>query len=166
MADRGWIRMAVREDASLIASVLYRSFDEYRSSYTNEAFLATTPTKEEIEDRMSEGPAWVFILADEMVGTVAAVVRGQGLYVRSMAVVPEARGGRIGAMLLKEVEHFALANGCQHLFLSTTPFLTRAIRLYEQFGFRRTAEGPHELFETPVFTMVKILKPAELQAPL
>jgi short-subunit dehydrogenase len=40
--------------------------------------------------------------------------------------------------------------------LSTTP-LTRAISLYEQYGFRRSDEGPNNLFGTPLFTMVKVL---------
>jgi hypothetical protein len=43
------------------------------------------------------------------------------------------------------------------LFLSTTPFLTHAIVLYEGLGFQRSNEGPHDLFGTPLFTMVKTL---------
>jgi len=45
--------------------------------------------------------------------------------------------------------------GCKRLYLSTTPFLHSAIRLYERCGFRRTDEGPHDLFGTPLFTMEK-----------
>jgi hypothetical protein len=45
----------------------------------------------------------------------------------------------------------------KQLFLSTAPFLTRAISLYEQFGFLRSNEGPHTLFGTPIFTMRKVL---------
>jgi ribosomal protein S18 acetylase RimI-like enzyme len=74
-----------------------------------------------------------------------------------MAVLPRARGKKIGWSLLKAVEHFARRQNCRRMFLSTTPFLHRAIRLYERFGFRRGAEGPHELFGTPLFTMVKRL---------
>ncbi len=94
---------------------------------------------------------------NSIVGTVAAVPKGEGLYVRSMAVLPAARGHRIGELLLRSVEDFALAQGYKRMFLSTTPFLDRAIRLYEKWGFRRTDEAPHELFGTPLFTMVKTL---------
>ena len=80
-----------------------------------------------------------------------------GLHVKSPATGEKdlARGERIGALLLTHVEEFARTEGCSRLFLSTTPFLDRAIRLYERFGFRRTLEGPHELFGTPLFTMEK-----------
>jgi GNAT superfamily N-acetyltransferase len=76
-----------------------------------------------------------------------------------MAVLPAARGQRIGALLLSHIEEFAAANAHKRLFLSTTPFLTQAIRLYERFGFRRSDEGPHDLFGTLLFTMTKTLDP-------
>lgn len=69
------IRRAVPDDASLIASILYRSFAEYESAYTPEAFQATTPTPDQIRDRMSEGPAWVALEGDLIVGTVSAAPR-------------------------------------------------------------------------------------------
>ena len=74
-----------------------------------------------------------------------------------MAVLPAARGQRTGELLLTDVEQFAATQNFQRLLLSTTPFLDRAIRLYERFGFRRTDEEPHELFGTPLFTMEKAM---------
>jgi ribosomal protein S18 acetylase RimI-like enzyme len=74
-----------------------------------------------------------------------------------MAVRPTARGQRIGELLLAQVENFATAERFQRLFLSTTPFLDRAIRLYERLGFRRIDEEPQELHGTPLFTMEKFL---------
>ena len=72
-----------------------------------------------------------------------------------MTVIPSARGLGIGRRLLDEIQRFAIAQGCTHLFLSTTPFLSTAIGLYEAFGFRRMNDGPHDLFGTPLFTMEK-----------
>jgi len=37
---------------------------------------------------------------------------------------------RIGELLLKQVENFAAAHGYERMTLNTTPFLSRAIRLY------------------------------------
>lgn len=155
------IRTATSADAAPIASVLHQAFIEYEALYTPEAFAATTPSADQILNRLSEGPVWIALHNDHIVGTVAAVPRTEATYVRSMAILPEARGQRLGQLLLQDVESFAVTRGHRRLFLSTTPFLTRAIRLYEQFGFRRSAEGPHELFGTPLFTMVKTLTPDE-----
>lgn len=154
------IRRAVPDDATAIASTLYSSFIEYESSYTPEAFAATTSTPAQVRERMNEGPTWVALRNEMIVGTVSAVPKGEALYVRSMAVDPGARAKGIGRELLEHVEAFAAQNGFQRLFLSTTPFLSRAIRLYEQSGFCRSDEGPGDLFGTPLLTMVKTLRGA------
>lgn len=153
-----YIRKALPGDAALISSVMLASFMEYVSLYTPEAFAATTPTGDQIRGRMGEGPAWVAVANHAIVGTVAAVGNGEGLYIRGMAVRPIARGKGIGELLMERVERFALENGHRRMWLSTTPFLDRAIRLYERLGFRRSDEGPKELYGTPLFTMVKELE--------
>lgn len=58
---------------------------------------------------------------------------------------------------MDSVQDFAAAQECKRIFLSTTPFLGRAIALYERLGFVRSAEEPHELYGTPLFTMEKML---------
>jgi GNAT superfamily N-acetyltransferase len=136
---------------------LFESFAEYESLYTPAGFAATAITPEQITNRIAEGPVWVAVLGKKIVGTVSVIPKGDALYIRAMAVLPSARGQRIGELLLAHVEQFAATEGFQRLLLSTTPFLDRAIRLYEHFGFRRTDEGPHELFGTPLFSMEKTM---------
>ena len=152
------IRIATHADAARIAAVLHDSFIEYERFYTAEGFAATTPTAEHILNRMNEGPIWVVMSESVVVGTVSVVPHGESLYIRGMAVLPQARGQNVGEALLQQVEKFARAEGSTRLFLSTTPFLSRAIRLYEHSGFTRTDEGPHDLFGTPLFTMEKELR--------
>ena len=151
------IRKATFRDARAIARVLRESFAEYESAYTAEGFSATTPTPEKVKGRLGEGPIWVAVQGAKIVGTVSVVSRGEALYVRGMAVHGSARGQGVGRLLLREVENFARAQQHSYLILSTTPFLIRAIRLYEQAGFQRSSEGPHELSGTPLFTMRKPL---------
>ena len=150
--------MALPDDAPSIAAILYESFLEYRSSYTQEAFNATTPAGGQIQIRMTEGPTWVALQDDTIVGTVSAVPKGVALYIRGMAILPAARGQSVGEFLLREIESFGSEHGFKRLFLSTTPFLSRAIRLYEHYGFRHCSEGPHNLFGTPLVTMEKFLE--------
>ena len=149
--------MAGAEDAPAIASVLSEAFAEYRPLYTEKGFAATTPRMDQIRIRIDEGPVWVALSDEIVVGTVSAVTRENSLYIRGMAVLPSTRGKRIGELLLQEIEAYAAERGIKRLFLSTTPFLSRAIKLYERHGFKRSAEGPNELFGTPLFTMEKQL---------
>lgn len=149
--------MGVPDDAPAIASVLYDSFAEYKSLYTERAFAATTPTPAETLQRISEGPVWVAVKDDTIVGTISALRDGDALYIRGMAILPAERGQRIGESLLHQIECFARARRYERLRLSTTPFLTRAIRLYERVGFQIVSEGNPEFFGTALFTMEKNL---------
>src|SRR6185437_7822819 len=133
------IRTATASDTASIAAVLHAAFVEYEPRYTAGGFAATTPSAEQINQRLSEGPIWVVLQEGRVVGTISAVPKEQGCYVRGMAIVPAARGQRIGERLLEQVEQFALEQGAERLYLSTTPFLERAIRLYEHYGFQRSA---------------------------
>ena len=87
------IRAANTNDAPSIAAVLRAAFLEYEPLYTPEGFTATTPSADRILQRLSEGPIWVAVQGERVVGTVCAVPKGQICYVRGMAIVPSARGG-------------------------------------------------------------------------
>jgi GNAT superfamily N-acetyltransferase len=152
------IRRATAADAEDIAQVLRQSFVEFEPLYTPEGLAATTPDEQQVRRRMDEGPVWVALWGDRIAGTAAAVPKGEkGLYVRGIAVVPSARGRGIAESLLNEVETFAKSSGCPRLFLTTTPFLSSAIRLYERCGFLRIPDGADDLFGTPLLTMAKDL---------
>jgi ribosomal protein S18 acetylase RimI-like enzyme len=150
------LRRARAGDEMAISSVLLEAFREYLPQYTPAGFAATTPSPSEVLRRMEEGPVWLAIIESDTVGTVSAVLRGKhALYIRGMAVLPQARGLQIGNLLFELIEEYAKEHGCTKLVLSTTPFLDRAIRLYERLGFVRTDEGPHDLHGTPLITMGK-----------
>ncbi len=152
------IRTAEPIDTVEIASVLAESFAGYESLYTADAYAATTPKSNVIRDRFGKGEMWVAVLDEKVVGTVSVVPENESLYIRSMAILPTARGNEIGEQLLTKIEDYAVANGYRRLFLSTTPFLHRAISLYENFGFQTNDEPPHELYGTPLITMAKSLQ--------
>ena len=150
------LRSADASDASAISATLREAFAEFEALYTPAAFRATTPTTDQIRTRMAEGPVWVAERDGRVVGTVAAVPRNGELYIRSMAVRPAVRGEGIAARLLQAVESFATARQYRRLVLTTTPFLTAALQLYEREGFRLTGERS-DLHGTPLLTMAKEL---------
>jgi GNAT superfamily N-acetyltransferase len=153
------IRLATPEDAPAVANVLHESFVEFEALYTAGGFAATTPYAAQVLVRISEGPVWIAMHDGVVMGTVAAVVKGESIYIRGMAVLPAARGSGTGAALLRQVEDWARNQGGRRLFLTTTPFLSAAIHLYERFGFCRIEEAPIDLFGTPLFTMEKPIIP-------
>ncbi|MBO0726391.1 MAG: GNAT family N-acetyltransferase [Blastocatellia bacterium] len=151
------IRTAVPDDAPAVASTLHRAFLQFKPLYTPDAFAATVSSTDQILLRLNEGPIWVALLDEVVVGTVSVVPKGDALYVRGMAVAPDARGSGIGCALIKRIEEHATERGFKRLYLNTTPFLVGAIRLYEKCGFVRSADGPDNLFGTPLFAMERKL---------
>ena len=150
------VRLALHDEAAAIAAVMQESFAEFRHLYTDGGFAATALNTEQIQARIQEGPVWIAVRDDRILGTASAMVKGETLYIRGVAALPTARGSGVGYEMLREAERFALGKGCRRLFLTTTPFLSAAIHLYERLGFRRT-EGPDDLFGTPLFAMEKDL---------
>jgi GNAT superfamily N-acetyltransferase len=138
-----------------IAGVLHESFVEFEPLYTREGFAATALTPEQVAARMREGPAWIAFHEEVILGSVAAVIKKESVYMRGMAVLPAARGLGVGARLVETVEEWTLKQGLSRVFLSTTPFLHSAIRLYEKQGFQRMNVPPQDLLGTPLFMMEK-----------
>jgi GNAT superfamily N-acetyltransferase len=151
------LRLARPEEPAAIAAVLHESFVEFKALYTEAGFSATAIASDQVLLRMSEAPVWVALRKRQLVGTVSAIVKDSAIYIRGMGVLPAERGSGTGSLLLREVESWAESFGESRLFLSTTPFLHSAIRLYERAGFRRINDGASDLFGTPLFTMEKTL---------
>jgi GNAT superfamily N-acetyltransferase len=151
------VRRALRKDAEVVSAVLLSAFLEFQTQYTKQGFAATTPNPGDVIQRIAEGPIWLVVRNSEPVGTASVVVKQSGLYIRGMAVLPSARGLGVAALLFEKIDEFSVEHNCERQFLSTTPFLSSAIRFYERCGFVRIPDGPHDLYGTPLFTMEKRL---------
>ncbi|MGB1296522.1 MAG: GNAT family N-acetyltransferase, partial [Flavobacteriales bacterium] len=76
-------------------------------------------------------------LHEEIVGTVALINRGEGVYELSkMAVTEKYKGKRIGQKLMYACIAFAAEIGANRLFLDSNRKLTPAITLYHKVGFK------------------------------
>ena len=151
------IQIATAADAANISKVLLDSFIQFKSFYTDKAFAATTISANEVVERMDEGKVWIALKDNTVIGTVAVVKKEEGLYIRGMAVLPEARGLKTGWKLLEQVQRYAIENNFKSLLLSTTPYLTSAIHLYEKFGFKQIDGMDDSFFGTLIMQMKKKL---------
>jgi GNAT superfamily N-acetyltransferase len=151
------IRMAVLDDAAAIAALLYDAFKEYKQLYTEKAFAATTPSQLEIEDRINKNAVWLAVSDNKIIGTASVFPRYEELYIRSMAVSPNARGKGVGSILMEHIHEIAISEGSSFITLNTTPFLFQAIKLYERSGFKQ--QGMGHLYGTPLIKMNKYLEP-------
>ena len=152
------IREAGPHDTEEVSRVLRLAFAKYEPLYTAQGFAATTPNSEEVSTRLREGPIWVAIHHETIVGTAGAVCKSSQCYVRGVAVLPEWRACGIASLLMATIECFAVVNKAGSLFLTTTPFLDDAIRLYSRLGFVLGNEHPQDLYGTPLLGMRKYLK--------
>src|SRR5215467_1704357 len=95
------IRSATNKDAPGILACLHDAFEEFRETYTPDAFLDTVLTAKTLKERLKTMS--VFVAAnsdDEVVGTIAcALVTAAEGHLRGMAVLPSNRGSGIASQL-------------------------------------------------------------------
>jgi N-acetylglutamate synthase-like GNAT family acetyltransferase len=153
------VRLASADDSRAISRILREAFTPYREFYTTEAFEYVTPNAETVAGRFTEGPIWIAELGGDVVGTVSLTNEPEGLYVRSMAVSPNAQGRGIGHRLLDAVEEYAAGTGGDRIFLYTTYFVPGAKDIYEKHGFEWVRDTTaDEWLGTPGLEMEKKLK--------
>ena len=148
---------ATPNDAPVIAEILKLGFQEIMELYTPKAYEATVISIHKVKERIQQGTVWLALLSEKPVGTISGMLSGSSLYIQSMAVIPVARGQKVGQNLLKTVQQYAKEKNCSRLLLSTSPYLKKAIRIYENFGFEIINDPPYELEGIPLFSMGKRL---------
>jgi len=144
-------------DARQVYRALAQAFEPFRQFYTKKAFEATILSPDLFEDRIvnSEEDVLVALLDGIIAGTASVKVQEESnLYLCSMGVKPEHQKKGIGFALLAEVEADAKRKQCRTISLETYPLLTKAIALYERFGFRRTGRT-RDYYGVTIFEMKK-----------
>jgi GNAT superfamily N-acetyltransferase len=152
------VRRAVVDDAGDISRLLLESFGAIRERYTDEGFADVTPDEQKVAARFEEGALWVAEVGCKIVGSVSLIEEPEGLYVRSMAVLPEFQGRGISHKLLDLLHEYAAGTGVNRIFLYTLPFQLGARELYERHGYTWVRDTPaEEWYGVPGLEMEKFL---------
>jgi len=98
---------------------------------------------------LTDGGQILFALIEgKVVGTVALINRGEGIFELSkMAVTEDYQGMRIGQKLMYACIDYAGRQGFSRLFLDSNTKLTPAIKLYSKVGFKEIPvpeDSPYE----------------------
>ena len=149
------IRRATASDMEAVAAVLRDAFLEFRQLYTKAAYAENDARSRHVESSVGRRPD----LGRKIPGQnrrhdfsrceaerhIRSQHGGPSVGSRQPDCQDAPRGSRV--VCAQSSDGTALP---QH-----DSFLRAAIHLYEDFGFRRTSEPPHDLFDTPLFTMEK-----------
>lgn len=158
-ASRLEVRLASQGDEETIAQLLSEAFEPFRELYTPGGFADTTATKERVRERFESAKIWLAYENGEAVGTVTAFPEEDRIYIRSMAVAPNAQGRGVGQALLETLEADARERGFRKLYLDTTFVLPGAQALYEKNGFIVTREtAPEEWHDMGGVEMEKAIE--------
>ncbi|MCB0400103.1 MAG: GNAT family N-acetyltransferase, partial [Winogradskyella sp.] len=99
---------------------------------------------------INKGGYIFFALIDEIVvGTVALMPTGENgiLELTKMAVLPEARGHKIGQKLLQHCIGFGKSQQLKALLLYSNTKLENAIYLYRKYGFKELKLEPNSPYK-------------------
>jgi ribosomal protein S18 acetylase RimI-like enzyme len=152
------LRKAVLRDAQKIHELLSAAFEPYRQYYTEEAYNATVLSPQRIERRIHDRrrETWILLSNERCAGTVSLKLDEKRVYIQSMAVAPAHQGRGIGKSILEEIEKRGRELQCKELVLESFAPLTKAVTLYERYGFKSTGEK-RQYYGIVIFEMVKKL---------
>ena len=157
-ASRLEIKLAGPGEEDTVTRILLEAFEPYRHEYTPGGFADTTATTDVVRERFKTAKIWLAFDGGDAVGTVTAFPEDERIYIRSMAVRPNAQGTGVGQALLETLESDARERGFEKLYLYTTFVLPGARPLYEKNGFVVTREtAPEEWHDMGGIEMEKIL---------
>jgi ribosomal protein S18 acetylase RimI-like enzyme len=129
-------------DIKDIHIILLEAFKPYKKYYTSKAFNATILTPAKIKNRLKRKNTIVLVVLynKTIVGTVTILCIENILSIMSMAVKPNFQNKGIGQYILEEIIKFAKKRYVTEILLESFFPLTKAMNLYNQFGFIRTGK--------------------------
>ena len=82
----------------------------------------------------------------QIAGTISLrKIREDSGEIKRMYVRPKFRGEKLGNLMIEEVIRVSKENGYSKLYLDTAHFMSSAISLYKNFGFKETSSYPESV---------------------
>ncbi|GAA0451408.1 GNAT family N-acetyltransferase [Alkalibacillus silvisoli] len=144
------IRNATLEEIPLIRKQRIEAYQEYTNVLSESHWQALKGTLSQESDTKEGVELIVAEFNDDIVGSVVLFPAKTDAYewidaldypeLRMLAVTPDGRGKGVGKTLVDECIKRTKQQSHTKLGLHTGEFMTSAIQLYEQFGFRRVPE--------------------------
>ena len=151
------LRDACEDDLDGLSRLLAEVYGEFQSLFPGDLWESYLGEIVDVRSRLGGSELIVAELAGRVVGTVgfypeagrSELERWPSGWasIRTLAVVPEARGRGVGEALASVCIRRARKGGAVAVGLHTNPFMTAANRLYERLGFRRAPELDIEIGE-------------------
>ena len=127
-------------DNSYLAKIIRNSLEEFGANHPGTVYY------DDSTDHLYElfrHPGSVYFVAeyDQQVAGGAGIFPTEGLpegcvELVKMYLKPEARGQRIGQALISQCLDWAREQGHKQVYLESMPELSKAVSVYEKFGFR------------------------------
>jgi putative acetyltransferase len=134
------IRPLHPEDNSALALVIRQTLAEFGANHPNTVYY--DPSTDHLFELFSAAPGSRYYVAEK----AGRVLGGAGIYptdglpqgtceLVKMYLLPEARGLGLGRHLIDQVLREAKELGYTQVYLESMPELTKAVGIYEKFGF-------------------------------
>lgn len=135
------IRKIRREDNPVLASIIRRTFEEFKANTAGTVY--EDPTTDDLYHLFDRGGAvcWVAVVNGEIAGC-AGIYPTEGLPAGCCEFVKfylatSARGKGIGGQLMDTCIQSAKALGYTQIYLESMPVFSKAIGLYTKYGFSK-----------------------------
>ena len=139
----GEIRIILNEYLSFIAKELTRPPWNFNLDVEHEVNFTMNNLDKFAEP---DGRLLLVKVDGEIAGTISLrKIREDAGEIKRMYVKPKFRGKKLGNLLIEEVIEISQGNEFSKLYLDTAHFMSSAISLYKNFGFKKTGPYPESI---------------------
>jgi putative acetyltransferase len=134
------IRPIAPADNPALAAIIRNTLTEFKANHPGTVYF--DPSTDNLYDLFRQSRSFYFVAEkDSRLLGGAGIFPSEGLpddtcELVKMYLLPEARGIGLGKRLIESALNFARTAGFRRVYIETMPELSKAMKVYEKFGFR------------------------------